>query len=191
MLPSTDSPVLVGTKCGRMIKQRNDHRDERDAVQRKTPGRANRQRQRTQHRPDHARQIELNRIKGDGVRQIFRLHQRRNERLVGRPAEGLRGAHNKRKGKNMPHVDHAGGKQCRQKECARHLYYLRTEQQLLTLRCGPQTRRLPAKTERSVWCRERSRVLAVKMNWKAGKQASSAPVPAFGCRLGKCRPRST
>ena len=41
-------------------------------------------------RADHARQVELDRVERHGVRQVLLADERRDQRLVGRPAERLR-----------------------------------------------------------------------------------------------------
>ena len=43
-----------------------------------------------EQRPEHARDVELDRVERDRVRQIFLVDERRDERLIGRAAERLR-----------------------------------------------------------------------------------------------------
>ena len=87
-----DSPVRDRLEINIQPQQRDDYRDERKRIQSEAPRRAGiLQRQAAEHRPDHARQIELNRIQRDGVRQIFLFDKARDQRRVSRTAERLRG----------------------------------------------------------------------------------------------------
>ena len=61
--------------------------------------------------PDHARQVELNRVEGDSVREVFFLHQFRHEGLVRRASEGLRRAHNEGEREDVPDLRDSGGEQ--------------------------------------------------------------------------------
>ena len=56
------------------------------------------QRHPAQGRPDHGRDVELDGVERDGVRHVLFVHQRRDERLVGGAAEGLREAGDERAG---------------------------------------------------------------------------------------------
>ena len=47
---------------------------------------------REEQRAEHARDVELDRIERDRVRQILLVDERRNQRLIRRPAERLRAA---------------------------------------------------------------------------------------------------
>ena len=78
-------------------QQRNDDRHEADAVQPETPGRAEpAQRRAAEQWADQAGEVELNRVHGDGLRQLLARHQGRNQGLVRGRAEGLRDAGHKR-----------------------------------------------------------------------------------------------
>ncbi len=81
-------------------------------------------------RSDHAREIELNRVERDRVGQVLFRNERRNQRLIGRPAERLRDAGDERERQDQPDADGAGEDERRQREGRRHLHALRHEQQM-------------------------------------------------------------
>ena len=71
-------------------EDRGDHEQERDAVQAEARHHAEgRERDAGDDRPDHAREVELDRVERDGVGQVFLADQRRDQRLIRRPAERL------------------------------------------------------------------------------------------------------
>ncbi len=58
-----------------------------------------------EQRPEHAREVELNRVQRDGVRKILLLDERRHQRLIGRSAERLRESGDERQRQDVPDVD--------------------------------------------------------------------------------------
>ena len=76
-------------------------------------------------RAEHARDVELNRVERDRVRQIFLVDERRDERLIGRTAERLGEAGRERQQQDVPDLDDAGEDEQGQRGRRRHLDVLR------------------------------------------------------------------
>ena len=75
-------------------EERDDDREEREPVEAEAGGRAERvERDAREDRADDAREVELDRVQRDGVREVLLVDERRDEGLVGRASEGLREAH--------------------------------------------------------------------------------------------------
>ena len=109
--------------------QRDDHDEERQAVQPEAGGGAEEERDAGEQRPEHAREIELNRVERDRVRQVLLVHERRDQRLIGGTAEGLREPGHERQRQDVPDAHVAEEHQRRQNERGGHLDVLRAEQQ--------------------------------------------------------------
>ena len=88
------------------------------------------ERGREEQRPEHAREVELDGVERDGVRQIFLVHEHRQQRLVGRPAERLREARDERQREDVPDLDDVQIHQHGERGRGRHLDVLRREQRL-------------------------------------------------------------
>jgi hypothetical protein len=84
-------------------------------------------------RTEHARDVELNRIERDGVRQIFLVDERWNQRLVRRSAERLGAAGDERQRQHVPDLDDAQKHQQREGGRGRHLHDLRHQQRAATV----------------------------------------------------------
>ena len=86
-----------------------------------------------EQRADHARDVELNRVQRDGVRQIFLVDERRDKRLVRRAAECLGEAGDRGEQQDVPDV-HAHDLQVlqiheqRERGGRAHLHVLRGDQ---------------------------------------------------------------
>jgi hypothetical protein len=118
--------------------QRRDHDEERQCVQQKgrihrlrlavPPARERVENQREDRRSQHAGDVELNRIEGDGVRQILLVDERRHERLIRRSAEGLRQPGDEGERQDVPDLDDAEIHERGQGGRGRHLHVLRRQQ---------------------------------------------------------------
>ena len=97
------------------------------------PGRG--QRHAGDQRAEDARQVELEGIERDGVRQILAGHQGRQQRLVGRAAEGLgdAGAERQRQHRVDRHVRGAAEHERGEHEGAGRLHELRADEQPATV----------------------------------------------------------
>ena len=96
---------LLREKTRRDHSQRNNGSKKRNRIQPEAPSLAKlRERLPGQRRSHHHRHVELDRVQRDGVRHIFFFDERRNQRLISRPAESLRKARNKRQAQNVPDV---------------------------------------------------------------------------------------
>src|SRR5262249_32611964 len=58
-----------------------------------------------EQRAEDAREVELDRVERDGVRQVFLVHELRQQRLIRRTAERLRDAGDERQREDMPDLD--------------------------------------------------------------------------------------
>ena len=87
-----------------------------------------RQRRTEKQRPEHTRDVELDRVQRHGIRQVFLFDKRRDERLIRRPAERLRKTRGERQHQDVPDLDdleiHEEGERAR----GRHLDVLRPNQ---------------------------------------------------------------
>ena len=81
-----------------------------------------------QQRPEHARDVELDRVERDRVRQVFLVDERGNERLVRRAAECLREARDEGQDQDVPDLDHAEEHQQGQRAGGAHLDVLRGQE---------------------------------------------------------------
>ncbi len=83
-----------------------------------------------QERSEHPRQVELDRVQRDGVRQIFLVDERGQQRLIRRASERLRDARHERQRHDVPDLDdveiHQDGERARRG----HLDVLRRHQRL-------------------------------------------------------------
>ena len=71
-------------------EERDDDREEREAVEAEARrGTERRERDAREDRADDAGEVELDRVQGDRVRKVLLVDERRDERLVGGPSEGL------------------------------------------------------------------------------------------------------
>ncbi len=77
---------------------------------------------------DDAREVELDRVQGDGVWEVLLVDERRDERLIGRASEGLREAHDDREDEDHPDLDAAREDEAREEERRRELDDLRGQQ---------------------------------------------------------------
>ena len=95
-----------------------DHDEERERVERRSraaiacgslkPHLRERGNRRAEgERTEHARDVELDGVERDGVRQILLVDERRNERLIRRAAEGLREPGRERQQQDVPDLDDA------------------------------------------------------------------------------------
>ena len=80
-------------------------------------------------RAEHAREIELDRVERDRIRQVLLVHERWNQRLVRRAAERLRHPGQERQRQDVPDADVAEEDERGQRERRGHLDVLRTEEQ--------------------------------------------------------------
>ena len=103
-------------------QDRDDDRDERKPVQREARRRAELvERDARENGSDDAREVELDRVQRDGVREVLAVHERRHERLVGGPAEGLREADDEGQRQDHPDLDVVRGDQAREEKRRREL----------------------------------------------------------------------
>ena len=111
--------------------EHDNHGHERHSVNRKAGRRSDSREDNAAYEPaDDARKIELDRHQRDRVLQIFLVHERRDKRLVGRPAESLSEAVHQRGGHDMPDFDHVQPQQDGQNHRGQHLDILRDRQDL-------------------------------------------------------------
>ena len=113
-------------------QQRRDHDEERQAVEQEADRQARRgQRHAGDQRAEDARQVELEGIERDGVGEILARHQGRQQRLVGRAAEGLgdAGAERQRQHRVDRHVRGAAEHERGEHEGAGRLHELRADEQ--------------------------------------------------------------
>ena len=83
-----------------------DHEEKRHAVEAEARDHAeDRERGAGHERADDAREIELDRVERDRVREMLFRDERRNQRLIGRTAEGLRHAGDERERQDQPDLD--------------------------------------------------------------------------------------
>ena len=83
---------------------------------------------------ENTRQVELNRVHGDRIREVLAFYQRGQQRGIGWPAKRLSTADDEGERKDHRNKGHplqgVGGEQAGQNERARHLDVLRIEQHL-------------------------------------------------------------
>ena len=118
--------------------QRGDDHEKRQRVEQEAgvhrlrlavaPVPVERQREGERHRPEHARDVELDRVQRHGVRQIFLVDERRNQRLIRRAAERLRDAGDERQRQDVPDLDGLEVHQQRERGRGAHLDALRDDQ---------------------------------------------------------------
>ena len=87
-----------------------------------------RQRHAEEQRSDDPRDVELDRVERDRVRQVLLVDERRNQRLIGGPAERLRAAGDERQREDVPDLDHLQVHQQRERARRRHLNDLRHDE---------------------------------------------------------------
>ena len=96
-------------------------------------------------RPEHARDVELDRVERDRVRQILLVDERRDQRLIGRAAERLRAAGDERQRQDVPDLQlkSAAVEKHQQRERGRgpHLHALRQRSACAGDRSGRRRRR--------------------------------------------------
>src|SRR5664280_2722208 len=107
----------------------DDDREERETVQAEARRRAQLvERDARENGADDAREIELDRVQGDGVRKVLPVDERRHERLVRGAAERLREAHDDRQHENHPDLDVIREDEAGEQERRRQLNDLREEE---------------------------------------------------------------
>ena len=102
--------VLVVGTCGACSEsQRCNHDEEREPVQAEACDAAElMKRHAGEQRAEDPRDVELDRVQRDRVRQVLLPHQRRDQRLIRRPAERLRAAAHERQREHVPDVHLSG-----------------------------------------------------------------------------------
>ena len=107
-------------------EDRGDHEEERDAVQPEAHHHAEGgEGHAGDDRADDAREIELDGVEGDGVGQVFLADKGGDERLIRRPAKGLRTAADTRQTEDVPDLDMVVEDEAGEHEGHRHLHDLR------------------------------------------------------------------
>ena len=79
-------------------------------------------------RPDDAREVELDRVQRDRVRDVFLVDERRDERLVRRAAEGQREPDDERQNEDHPDLDAIRVDEAREEKRRRELDDLRDQE---------------------------------------------------------------
>ena len=114
--------------------QRDDHDQERDAVEAEASGRPERRhRHAREQRAEDAGEVELDRVERDGVREIFLVDERRDHGLVGRPPERLRQPGGEGQREDVADMHASLIDERRERERGGHLDELRADEQPLPI----------------------------------------------------------